>query len=221
MDAATESRRERMLSAGLAGLQAGMLGVCWMLLGLGISAVWVRRSFWIAENLMASAFYGAGAIHSGFAVRTLSGLSLYLLLYSLLGAIFALVVNDRLTPVRVLLVSLVFALSWYYLTFGLLWKTHLPFVALLHSARPTVVGHLIFGAVLGRFPSYLSKAPETEVAVAPETPARAPDTEVPGESAAVEPDTEVPVEPIAPAPDTEVPANPPAESEAPREIDKE
>ncbi|MBZ5626835.1 MAG: hypothetical protein LAQ69_50390 [Acidobacteriia bacterium] len=159
MDGATESRRATWLSAVSAGLQAGMLGVCWMLLWLGVSAVLQGRSFWTAENLMASAFYGEGAIHSGFAGRTLSGLALYLLIYSVLGALFAMAVRDRLPRLRVFLVSLLFGLSWYYLSFGLLWKSVMPLVALLHSAQPTSLGHVIYGAVLGRYPVYLPKPP--------------------------------------------------------------
>jgi hypothetical protein len=135
-----------------------MLGVCWMLLWLGVSDVWQRRSFWTAENLMASAFYGERAIRSGFAERTLSGLALYLLLYSLLGALLAMAVSDRMPRVRVFLVSLLFALSWYYFSFRLVWKSFLPLVALLHSAQTTSLGHIIYGAVLGRYPVYLPQA---------------------------------------------------------------
>src|SRR5437764_14484293 len=96
MEPAMESPRPDALSSTLAGLQAGMLGVCWMLAWLGLSAVWQRRSFWTAENLMATAFYGERALRSGFASRTLSGLALYLLLYSLLGALFAALLRNRL-----------------------------------------------------------------------------------------------------------------------------
>jgi hypothetical protein len=142
-----------------------------MLLWLGVSAVWQRRSFWTAANLMASAFYGEGAIRSGFAARTLSGLALYLLLYSLLGALLAMVVSDRLPRLRVFLVSLLFALSWYYFSFRLLWKSAMPLVALLHSPQATALGHAIYGAVLGRYPVYLPRAvgvaEAAEAAVAP------------------------------------------------------
>jgi hypothetical protein len=139
-----------------------MLGAWWMLLWLGVSDVWQRRSFWTAENLMASAFYGDGAIRRGFAARTLSGLALYLLLYSLLGALLAMAVSDRMPRVRVFLVSLLFGLGWYYFSFGLLWKSVLPLVALLHSAQTTVLGHIIYGAVLGRYPAYLPQAAVVE-----------------------------------------------------------
>jgi hypothetical protein len=168
MDHATETSRPSSLSVTLAGLQAGMIGVFWMLAWLGISAKWQLRSFWTAENLMASAFYGDSAIREGFAGRTLSGLALYLLLYSTLGALFAFVVAGRLRRLRLTLLSIVFALAWYYVSFQLLWRSMLPLVALLHSGAPTALGHVIYGALLGRYPMYLPHAaappPPPEVA---------------------------------------------------------
>jgi hypothetical protein len=161
MEPASESRRAKPLAALLAGLQAGMLGVCWMLAWLGVSAAWQRRSFWTAENLMASAFYGDRAIRSGFAARTLSGLALYLLLYSSLGAVFALLLADRLPRTRVLLLSVVFALSWYYFSFRWIWKSLIPLMALLHASQPTVLGHLVYGTFLGRYPVYLVPSSQT------------------------------------------------------------
>ena len=168
MDAAIEGRRPSALSAFLAGLQAGMLGVCWMLAWMGASAVWQRRSFWTAENLMASVFYGNAAIRRGFAGTTVSGLALYLLLYSLLGAGFAMVVRGRLPRLRAALLSVVFALGWYYLSFHAIWRSVAPLITLLHVERPTVLGHVIYGALLGRFPVYLPRAAAPPVASPPE-----------------------------------------------------
>jgi hypothetical protein len=149
-----------------------MLGVLWMLAWLGTSAAWQQRSFWTAENLMASGFFGASAIHSGFASQTLSGLALYLMLYSLLGALLAMVIRDRLPRLRTLLIAVAFAVAWYYVSFHLIWKSVLPLVALLHVERSTVMGHLIYGAILGRYPAYLPAAatPEAPPAEGP-TPA--------------------------------------------------
>src|SRR3954471_19701502 len=100
MDVATESPRPPAPtpkhSAFLAGLQGGMIGVLCMLAWLGLTATWQQRSFWTAENLMASVFYGRNAIRSGFAGETLSGLAVYVVIYSLLGAFFAVLVRDRL-----------------------------------------------------------------------------------------------------------------------------
>jgi hypothetical protein len=157
MDPATERHPAGALSAFLAGLQAGMLGVLWMLAWLGISAKWQQGSFWTAENLMASGFFGPRSIHSGFAIQTLAGLALYVALYSLLGALLALVLRDRLPRVRTLLVSIAYAVAWYYLSFHLIWKSIMPLVALLHVERYTVLGHLVYGTILGRYPIYLAR----------------------------------------------------------------
>jgi hypothetical protein len=146
------------LDSLLAGLQAGMVGVLLMLIWLGVSAAWQQRSFWTAENLMASAFYGPRSIHSGFATRTLPGLALYLILYSVLGALLALAVRDRATRMRTILLAIVFAMIWYYASFHWMWERVMPLVALLHAERPTAVGHLIYGLWLGRFPEYLKRA---------------------------------------------------------------
>ena len=128
-----------------------------MLAWLGISATWQRRSFWTAENLFASAFYGDNAIRGGFAFSTLSGVALYLLLYSLLGAGFATVVGNRAPPVRTMLLAILFALCWYFVSFQWLWKSLLPLVFLLHVVKATVIGHLLYGTFLGRYPEYLRR----------------------------------------------------------------
>lgn len=177
MDNATESRSPSTAFVFLAGLQAGMIGVCGMLAWLGASAVWLHRSFWTSENLMASVFYGDDAIRAGFAFSTVSGLAVFLILYSLLGAVFATVVRSRLTTWGTLLVGILFAVCWYYLFFQTLGKTLMPLVALLHSERPTLFGHVIFGGLLARFHWYLpgggitaSGADSTADSKKPETP---------------------------------------------------
>ena len=96
-----------------------------------------------------------------FAQRTLSGLALYLVLYSLLGVLLAVVVKDRIPKLTILLVSVAFGLTWYYFSFRLIWKSVLPLVALLHSAQSTAVGHLVYGAVLARYPAYFTVNEDT------------------------------------------------------------
>jgi hypothetical protein len=184
MDAAMETRPAGAFSAFLAGLQAGMVGVLWMLAWLGISAKWQVRSFWTSENLMASVFYGDEAIRSGFAARTLSGLALYLLIYSLLGALVAMMVRDRLSRTGVTLVSVAVALGWYYLSFHVIWRAVSPLITLLHVERATIIGHLLYGTLLGRYPVYLPRAvtPPTPVDAAP--PAESTHEEIPREGGA-------------------------------------
>ena len=155
MNASMEHRPANLLAVFLAGLQAGMAATFWMLAWLGVSAIWQRRSFWSAVNLMASVLAGNGAIRNGFAPTTLGGIALYLLIYSLLGAVFALMVRDRFTRFGKLLLGIFYAVGWYYLWFRELGQTLMPLVWLLHAERATVFGHVIFGALLPRFPSFL------------------------------------------------------------------
>jgi hypothetical protein len=175
MDDATESRSPSTAFVFLAGLQAGMVGVCAMLAWLGASALWQHRSFWTSENLMASVFYGDSAIRTGFAFSTISGLAAFLILYSLLGAGFATAVRSRLTGLGSLLVGVLFSVWWYYLWFQTVGKTAMPLVTLLHSERPTLFGHVIFGCLLARFHSYLPREEQVAASTAPtagtETPA--------------------------------------------------
>lgn len=155
MTAATESRPPGRVPAFLAGLQGGMVGVLCMLAWLGVSSTWLRRSFWTSENLIASAFYGDAAIQRGFAGSTVSGAALYVLVYSLLGGLFAVVFRGQARQVRVLLLSLAFSMSWYYLSFHGMYRNILPLVYLLHAERPMVLGHLVYGTLLSRFQNYL------------------------------------------------------------------
>jgi hypothetical protein len=188
MEDTTETRVPAAFSAMLAGLQAGMVGALWMLAWLGVSAAWQNRGFWSSENLFATAFYGGDAVRSGFGVKTLPGLALYLVLYSLLGGIFALALRGRPRSGRLTLAGILFSLGWFYVSFHLLWKTAMPLVYLLYPDRPTVVGHLIFGVCIGRFPAhYPGQVSKPAAPDSVETPSPG---ETPPPVEAVEPDRE-------------------------------
>ena len=177
MNASMERRPANSLAMFLAGLQAGMMAALWMLAWMGVSARWQRHNFWSAENLMASVLAGSSAIRNGFAASTLSGIALYLLIYSLLGAAFAVLVRDRFTGLGKLLLGIFYSVGWYYLWFRSLGQSLMPLVWLLHAERTTLFGHVIFGALLPRFQSYLPAEPKAAVAAgstgiaAPETTA--------------------------------------------------
>jgi hypothetical protein len=146
-------------AAALAGLQAGMMATLAMLLWMGISAVWQQRTFWTSENLLATTFYGSRSLHNGFSISTVSGLALYLLLYSTLGCLFAYVAGKRELSPRLVLSGMAAGLVWYYLSFHLLWRVVGPLIPILHAVTPTILGHMIYGAGIGRFPHFLPAAP--------------------------------------------------------------
>jgi len=155
MEVAREDRAHPTFPALLAGLQAGMVAALWMLAWLGVSAAWHRESFWTAENLFATTFFGARAIRTGFSGTTLSGLALFLLVYSILGSLYAGVVRDRFPRLRLVLASIAVAVAWYYLFFQVICRAVSPLVTLLHATQSTIWGHILYGAILARFPRYL------------------------------------------------------------------
>lgn len=158
MALARQPRASDSLSLSLAGLQAGMAAVLFMLAWLGLTAEWRQSSFWTPENLWATTFYGSDAIHRGFSTSTLSGLALYLLVYSIFGCLFAAVLRGAVRPFWLALLGIVAAVGWYYLSFHLIWHAVSPLVWLLHAERPTLWGHILYGAVIAQFPRYLPAA---------------------------------------------------------------
>jgi hypothetical protein len=139
----------------LAGVETGVVGGLAMLGWLGVSAVWYRKSFWNAANLVASTFYGEAALRNRFTVHTFSGLAFYLLVYGLLGMLFGLAIHGRSRSLRITCFGILFALGWYLLFFGWIWKHWNPLVVVYTHDRVMFAGHVLFGWILGRYPGHL------------------------------------------------------------------
>jgi hypothetical protein len=171
MDPATQSEAAKIrLATFLAGLEGGTVGVLWMLMWLGVSSVWQQRSFWSPENLMATAFDRNSTLAPAFTWATCAGLALYILIYGALGAAFSSVLRDRVPRTRVMLTAVIFAIAWYYFSFRWTFKLTLPLVALLHVEHTTLVGHLLYGTMLGRYPVYVHRLMNTAPPAVVETP---------------------------------------------------
>jgi hypothetical protein len=65
---------------------------------------------------------------------------------------------------RLTLTGILFGIGWYYLSFHGLWKAAAPLVALLHVESVTLWGHLLYGAMLGRYPAYAARRAPAEQA---------------------------------------------------------
>ena len=140
----------------LAGIQAGVIGTLVLLGYLALDSAWHRRSIWLVPNLLASTFYGESAYQPRFGARTGAGLALLLVLYGVLGALFGLVVRDQGSRLRVTLLGLIFGTGWFFLSFDVLWKYVNPMVRMYSPDRAMLVGHLLYGGLLGRrFPVYV------------------------------------------------------------------
>ena len=187
MEPGTDASASPRVWAALAGFEAGMAGGLVLLLGVGLASSWYRGSFWGPANIMASTFYGDDAIGRGFSWNTLSGIAVYLILYSLFGALFGAAMHrSGWSRGRLTLLGMLAGLAWYYFCFSLLWKYANPLIPLYTHDRPMFWGHLVYGAMLGRFPVYFERltavlakpAPTPEpVPPMPSPEPAAPDTE--------------------------------------------
>jgi hypothetical protein len=146
----------------LTGLETGILAALAMLAWLGVSAMWYRRSFWTAANLLAAIFYGESALHNRFTVHTFAGLGLYLVLYGSLGMLFGLAIRDRHASLRITCLGILVTIGCYYLLFGWIWKRFDPLMVLYTHDRPMFAGHVLYGAMLGRYPRNLPRTQRAE-----------------------------------------------------------
>src|ERR1700690_1224268 len=139
----------------LAGLEAGVIAALVLLGWLALASAWYRRSIWTAANIMATTFYGEAALGREFTSRTVAGIALYLVLYGTIGALFGLPLASRDTGLRTTLIGVLVGLGWYYLSFAILWHNINPLIPLYTHSGPMMVGHALYGGLLGRFPRYL------------------------------------------------------------------
>jgi hypothetical protein len=171
-------------SLALAGIQAGTVGALILLGYLALDSAWHRHSVWTVPNLLASTFYGESAYRQGFSAGTSVGVALLLLLYGALGLLFALVVRDHGTRMRVVVAGLIYGTGWFFLSFDILWKHVNPMVQIYSPDRAMLVGHLLYGGVLGRgFPAYLQSIRGAETPAAPGAPVELPPPGIDGPTA--------------------------------------
>ena len=146
----------------MTGLETGVLAALAMLTWLGVSAAWYRHSFWTAANLLAATFYGERALHNQFTVQTFSGLGLYFVIYGTLGMLFGLAMRDRAASLRITCVGVLMGIAWYYVVFAWFGKRWDPLLVMYTHDRPMFAAHVLYGAILGRYPKNLPRPPRAE-----------------------------------------------------------
>lgn len=139
----------------LAGVKAGILGGVAMFCWLAASSVLDFHAIWVVPNLLGSALSGHSVLQRGFGWPTISGLGLHLSVAGLVGACFGLLVGDSRNRVRVPLLGIITGLVWYYCSQILFWRKLGIFVMVYSPPRPMLLAHMIYGVVLGWYPSGL------------------------------------------------------------------
>jgi hypothetical protein len=153
MFAANESRSRPGLRHALAGIHAGVLGALALLACLMIGSLWDNRSIWVVPNLFATTFFGSNAYRNQLARTSWAGLALILAVYGGLGMVWGLIWRDR-RPAWLPLYGAAAGLLVYLVFYDFLWKHFNPLVTLYAPDRQLQIGHVLWGLILARSPSY-------------------------------------------------------------------
>ena len=147
----------KAIDAALAGLQAGLVAVVFFLAWVGVAGLAEHRNFWAAENALAGVFYGPSVIRGGSWAVAASGLALYLLIYSLLGALFAAVIRTKIPRWRLTLIATLFGVAWHHAAVLLATAFIGSMAGLQIGGGMNMLGHAVYGALLARYRLYLAE----------------------------------------------------------------
>lgn len=158
----------------LAGIEAGVLGGTAMFGWLALSSLVDLRSIWAAPDLLGSTLSGQPAIERGFGWATVLGLGLHFSVSGLIGMTFGLLAGNAGRRLRVTLLGMLTGLVWFYFSQALL-PRKLGGFAMPYSPRTLLLAHLMYGLVLGWFPSGLRSVTRSFLGEA--APAEMPETD--------------------------------------------
>lgn len=147
------ARRPGFLICSLAGLQAGIAGVIWMLGCFVVAAFWGGGGIWSVPNLFATVFYGDFAYQDIFLRSTWAGLALITVIYGLLGAIWGCFWKAERRHLLTFFGALT-GLAVYYLFFDFIWRIASSPITVYAPVRELQVAHILWGAALAKSPAY-------------------------------------------------------------------
>ncbi len=156
MDEVKSSALDRLTVGVLAGVEAGVIGGALMLALLIASALWHGYGWWSVPNLLGSTFFGERALRTGPGMATVSGSALQLMACGLVGAVFGVLFADVRDGRRAILLGLLAAVGWFYLSRDFVWPRINPRVPVYTSTGSVLVAHLLLGACLGRTPRFVA-----------------------------------------------------------------
>ncbi len=158
MSGETQRRVSPHVLFALTGMETGVLGgvaMCAWFLG---SAALAGGSIWSIPNLAASLLYGRAVLRSGFGMPSVAGIALILVLGGIVGVLFGLAIRGHANRGRVVLLALLAALVWFYFSQAFFWNRLGILAGIQISPAASMVGHLVYGLVLGRYPGRLEAA---------------------------------------------------------------
>lgn len=137
-----------------AGLDTGLAGAVAFCVWLVVGSL-AGGGFWFSRlNLAAAPMYGDLVFSSGAGWHTLAGGAVYLLIYSLLGVVYACLPASREGWLN-LLTALGYAGLMHLCADAWLWKRFHPFAPPYFAPLAIAPGHLLYGVALWRYPARL------------------------------------------------------------------
>jgi hypothetical protein len=133
---------ERLLGA-LAGLQLGVVGGLIMLAWYIVMAPVVGQPWWAIPNVLASRYFVYQVLGSGPGFPTLAGASFQLVTAGLVGTIVGLFTPSGRLP------ALGAAISWYLLSYFLVWRRVAPLAVAYAPQSILAIGYFLYGSALG------------------------------------------------------------------------
>ncbi len=142
----------RNVRFALAGLETGVTGTLAMLAWFAFGSLWSHRTVWWIPNLFAAIFFGNSSLRFGFARYTLAGFALNIFVYGVVGILFGLIWREQSSGFRAILVGVLLAMLADFLLVRVVWKSMSPMASLYSPDRQILLGHILYGVLLNRFP---------------------------------------------------------------------
>jgi hypothetical protein len=130
-----------------------------------VGGIITGHGLWFIPNLFATVFYGDYVNADGFFHTTWAGIALIVVLYGLLGALWAGVWSSRRRPLPVFF-GVLGGLVVYYALFGIFWPRIDPVISIYAPIRQLQVAHILWGVSLHtsyRYARQLAAVPKAPV----------------------------------------------------------
>ncbi len=149
-----ESRQSlpRPLCQLWAGLECGVLAGLTILAWFALHSLARGEYWWSKFNVAAGWFYDTAVYHAGLGRVTLSGASVVVVFYCLVGASFAFV-RDVFLRRRTFLAVPIFVFGIHFLAAYFFWPSFGPFARLWYPWTATAPAHLVLLVILMRYPT--------------------------------------------------------------------
>ena len=145
-----------ILVFAFAGLQAGIVGVFWMLLCFFAGALLTGSGIWSVPNLFATVFHGEYAYQNEFFRSTWAGIALLVVIYGTIGALWGMIWRMRRPPLFSFAGALMGVVT-YYLFWDFIWPHANPLIADYAPLREVQLAHILWGLALAKSPAFAAR----------------------------------------------------------------